>query len=376
MTPQTVRVELAAAGGCDRSYDIRVGQGILAEIGPQLAAHKVTRAVVIADAAVVAQHARIALESLHAAGLDTLVLEVASGEGSKAAGEAARLWGDLAEAAVDRKTHIVAVGGGVVGDLAGFVAATYVRGLAVWQVPTTLVAQVDSAIGGKTGINLPAGKNLVGCFWQPCGVFSDINSLATLPKREYLSGLAEVVKYGVIRDESFFAWLEEHRQAVAAADPAALHHIILTSSRHKAEVVSQDEHETSGLRAILNYGHTFAHAFESASGYGRFLHGEAVSLGMVAAARLACRLGRIDSELVDRQNRLLAELGLPTDVDSVARELATDELLAIMRRDKKAVSGQLRFVLPTRLGHVELVDGISAADVAAVLETTGLEATG
>jgi 3-dehydroquinate synthetase len=345
--PQTVRVEFSGGAGLNRSYDITVGRNILGDLGQQLAAAGCRRSVLISDAAVAASHAKAVLSGLQAASLNTLTLTVPSGEASKAVSEAARLWEALAEAEVDRQTHIVAVGGGVVGDLAGFVAATYVRGLAVWQVPTTLVAQVDSAIGGKTGINLPIGKNLVGCFWQPRGVFSDIDTLATLPDRERRSGLAEVVKYGMIQDEAFFSWMEAHTVEINAADPAALHHIILTSSRHKAEVVSQDVHETSGLRAIL--------------------HGEAVSLGMVAAARLSCRLGRIDRELVQRQDRLLIALGLPINVSEVASGLSTDNLLSIMRRDKKAISGRLRFVLPTRLGHVELVDGISPSDVAAVL---------
>ncbi len=361
MRPQTVRVEFSGSAGRDHSYDITVGRNILGDVGQQLAAAGCRRAVLISDAAVAASHAKRVLAGLQSASVNTLTLTVPSGEASKAVSEAARLWEALAEAAVDRQTHIVAIGGGVVGDLAGFVAATYVRGLAVWQVPTTLVAQVDSAIGGKTGINLPTGKNLVGCFWQPQGVFSDIDTLATLPDRERRSGLAEVVKYGMIRDEPFFSWLEAHTAEINAADPSALHHIILTSSRHKADVVSQDEHETSGLRAILNYGHTFAHAFESATGYGHFLHGEAV------AARLACRLGRIDHEIVQRQDRLLTALSLPINVSEVVSGLSTDNLLSIMRRDKKAISGQLRFVLPNRLGHVELVDGISPADVSAVL---------
>ncbi|MGA0039044.1 MAG: 3-dehydroquinate synthase [Pirellulales bacterium] len=371
MTSQTVRVELAGDAAADRSYTIAVGQGVLAEVGPALKAAGCTRAVVIADAAVAGSHGSRVRSRLESAGIESLTFTVASGEGSKAASEAVRLWEAFAEAAIDRKTQIVAVGGGVIGDLAGFVAATYVRGLGVWHVPTTLVAQVDSAIGGKTGINLPTGKNLVGSFWQPRGVFSDIDTLATLPAREFRSGLAEVVKYGMIRDAAFFDWLEVHQSAIAAADAEALHEIILISSRHKAEVVSQDEHETSGLRAILNYGHTFAHAFESASGYGQFLHGEAVSLGMAAAARLALILGRIDAALVERQDALLAALGLPIDFVAVSRGLKTDDLLAIMRRDKKAVSGKLRFVLPTRLGHVELVDGIDATMVAGVLAGQG-----
>jgi 3-dehydroquinate synthetase len=204
--PQTVRVEFSGGAGLNRSYDITVGRNILGDLGQQLAAAGCRRAVLISDAAVAASHAKAVLSGLQAASLNTLTLTVPSGEASKAVSEAARLWEALAEAEVDRQTHIVAVGGGVVGDLAGFVAATYVRGLAVWQVPTTLVAQVDSAIGGKTGINLPIGKNLVGCFWQPRGVFSDIDTLATLPDRERRSGLAEVVKYGMIQDEAFFSW--------------------------------------------------------------------------------------------------------------------------------------------------------------------------
>jgi 3-dehydroquinate synthase len=285
--------------------------------------------------------------SLKGAGIDTAAVTVPSGEASKSLAEAGRLWAALAAQAVDRQTHVVAVGGGVVGDLAGFVAATFARGLPVWQVPTTLVAQVDSAIGGKTGINLEAGKNLVGCFWQPCGVFADITTLATLPDREFTSGLAEVVKYGMILDAEFFAWLEGHAAALVARDPQALVHAVERSAALKARVVAEDEREQTGLRAVLNYGHTFAHAFETAAGYGTLLHGEAVSVGMACAARLAEQLGRIGSDIVARQDALLAACQLPRSVPSLTA--STDDLL------------------PDRIGHVELVADIDRGLVATVI---------
>lgn len=254
----------------------------------------------------------------------------------------------------------------MVGDLAGFVAAGFARGLPCWQIPTTLVAQVDSAIGGKTGINLPAGKNLVGAFWQPQGVVADIDTLTTLPNREFISGLAEVVKYGMILDAEFFAWLESHADAIVAREPAAITPVVQRSAELKAYVVERDEREQTGLRACLNYGHTFAHAFETATGYGTLLHGEAVSLGMVAAARLACSLGRIDEAVVTRQQRLLEQLGLPLVTDSLGG-ISDDTLLAIMARDKKTLNGQLRFVLPDRIGHVELVEDIDAKAASAAI---------
>jgi 3-dehydroquinate synthase len=224
-------------------------------------------------------------------------------------------------------------------------------------VPTTLVAQVDSAIGGKTGINLAAGKNLVGAFWQPRGVFADIDTLATLPAREFISGFAEVVKYGMILDAPFFGWLEANTAALLAREPAALAHAVERSAALKADVVARDERELTGLRAILNYGHTFAHAYETAAGYGTLLHGEAVAIGMARAARLARDLGRVPTELVARQDRLLTALELPT-APPAGPGMAADRLLDIMARDKKTVAGRLRFVLPTRIGHVELVETV------------------
>jgi 3-dehydroquinate synthase len=347
----------------DRSYAIVIGSDLLGSIGAVVAA-AASRAVVIADAAVAASHATTVSTALAAAGVAVDRVSVSSGEGSKSVAGLERLWNEMARLAVDRRTHVVAVGGGVVGDLAGFAAATFGRGLGVWHVPTTLVAQVDSAIGGKTGINLEGGKNLVGSFWQPRGVFADVATLGTLPDREFQSGLAEVVKYGVILDPEFFAWLEAHVGAILARAPAPLAHVVGRSAALKAGVVEQDERELSGLRAILNYGHTFAHAYETAGGYGRLLHGEAVAIGMDDAATLAAALGRIDGAAVERQRRLLVAFGLPV---SPPAAFAPDDLLAIMARDKKTVGGRLRFVLPTRIGHVELVDGIDPAVVRRVL---------
>lgn len=360
----TIHVHLAGDGSADRSYDIRIGTDVVGEIGAAIAHRSGTRAVVISDAAVAA-HAAAVTVALDANGIDTFSIAVPSGEASKSLAEAGRLWEMLAAQAVDRQTHLIAVGGGVVGDLTGFVAATFARGLPVWQVPTTLVAQVDSAIGGKTGINLNAGKNLVGCFWQPCGVFADIATLATLPDREFTSGLAEVVKYGMILDAEFFAWLESNAAALVARDPQRLVHAVERSAALKARVVAEDEREQTGLRAVLNYGHTFAHAFETAAGYGTLLHGEAVSIGMVCAARLAERLGRIGSDIVARQDALLAACHLPRSIPSLGA--STDDLLAIMARDKKSIGGRLRFILPDRIGHVELVAGIDPGLVASVI---------
>ncbi len=369
MALRTIHVRIVGGPpAADRSYDILIGPAASAAIGPALAAAGATRAVVIADAAVVEPHAARVLAALAAAGIVAETIAVPSGESSKSIAEAGRLWEHFARHAVDRGTHVVAVGGGVVGDLAGFVAATFARGLPVWQVPTTLVAQVDSAIGGKTGINLEHGKNLVGAFWQPRGVFADTAALATLPDREYTSGLAEVLKYGVILDADFFAWLEAHAAAIRGREPEALLHIVERSAALKAHVVERDEHETSGLRAILNYGHTFAHAFETSAGYGTLLHGEAVALGMAAAARLAEATGRVDQAFVARQDALLRSLGLPVAAADLSWTLPpADELLAIMGRDKKTVGGRLRFVLPSRIGHVEVVDGVAPDLVRRVL---------
>lgn len=346
---------LVSVALADRSYDIEIGQGNLAQTARFIhARRKCTHAVVIADERVVEPHAAAVVGSLSSAGVRVDLLTVASGEPSKSVDQAARLWNELLARGADRKTVVVAIGGGVVGDLAGFVAATYGRGLDFVQIPTSLLAQVDSSVGGKVGINLPAAKNMVGAFWQPRGVLIDLNVLATLPEREYISGLAEVAKYGVILDADFFAWLENHQVALKNRDLTALARVVARSCELKAEVVRQDEREETGLRAVLNYGHTFAHAIEAVAGYGQYLHGEAVAIGMACAAELAYRLQRVDDQFVDRQRELLSRLGLPVTLSG----LDVSELLAAMQRDKKVEHGRLRFVLPRRLGLVELVSDV------------------
>lgn len=347
-----------------RSYEIEIASGNLGRLGEFIRRRrKCTHAVMITDSHVEDPHANRAAESLAAAGAAIDLLVVEPGEQTKSAESAAWLWRKLLELGTDRKSLVVAVGGGVVGDLAGFVAATFARGLPFFQVPTTLLAQVDSSVGGKVGVNLPGAKNMVGAFWQPAGVLIDTDVLATLPDREYRSGLAEVVKYGVILDAEFFAELEAHVAELDARQSDVLARTIARCCRLKADVVEQDEREETGLRAVLNYGHTFAHALEAVTGYDAWLHGEAVAVGMMCAARLAERLGRIGAELTRRQESLLTALKLPVKLGRVDRQ----ELLAAMQRDKKVEHGRLRFVLPSRLGHVELVDEVPAADVEAAL---------
>lgn len=359
MTTHALRVDLGP-----RSYDIEVGRGTLAALPDFLLKRQaVSHAIVVTDSGVEALHAAPAAEALAAAGITCDLLVVEAGEGSKSLAVAESLWCKLLELETDRKSIVVALGGGVVGDLAGFVAATYGRGLALVQVPTTLLAQVDSSVGGKTGINLPGAKNMVGAFWQPIGVLVDPAVLATLPDREYRSGLAEVVKYGVILDSNLFEFLEQHVSQINARDADTLAHVIARCCRLKADVVEQDEREESGLRAVLNYGHTFGHALEATTGYATWLHGEAVAIGMMQAARLAERLGRVDSRLVARQKQLLTALHLPVASDRIDR----DALMAAMLHDKKVAHGQLRFILPDRIGHVELVGSISPDLVRTIL---------
>jgi 3-dehydroquinate synthase len=348
----------------DRSYEIEISRGNLGQLASFIRQRRsCSHAIIITDSHVGPLHAQPLVKSLESAGIRADLLTVPAGETSKCVAQAEQLWNELANRNTDRKTVVVAIGGGVVGDLGGFIAATYTRGLAFVQIPTTLLAQVDSSVGGKVGINLPAAKNIVGAFWQPAGVLIDLDVLKTLPEREFRSGLAEVVKYGVIMDVEFFDYLEQYADAIGRRDGDALEYIVAQSCRLKAEVVTQDEREETGRRAILNYGHTFCHAIEQVSGYGQFLHGEAVAIGMICASRLAEKLGRIDPVVTDRQKTLLKRLSLPVEIPP----LEEDALLVAMQLDKKTESGQLRFVLPTRLGHVELVSGVETEVVRSVL---------
>jgi 3-dehydroquinate synthase len=356
----TIRVELG-----ERSYDIRIVSDDRRGLGP-FARERCggSLAFVVSDEHV-GQHADAAANSLTAAGFRTAMSVLPSGESQKALVTASHLYDGLAEIRADRHTLVVAVGGGVIGDLAGFAAATFNRGLPLLMVPTTLLAMVDSSVGGKVGVNHPKAKNLIGAFHQPAGVWIDTAALDTLPDREYRSGLAEVVKYGVILDADFFAWLESNADAVLRRDAEAVRYIVGRSCRLKADVVERDERETTGLRAVLNYGHTFAHAFETVGGYGVWLHGEAVSAGMLCASLLAERRGLIDHTATERQHRLLETFGLPT----APRDWPADELIAVMRNDKKASAGRLRFVLPRRIGEAALFDDVPEADVRWVLES-------
>lgn len=357
---QTVRVNLA-----ERSYDIQIGTGNLAGAGRFLADRaKVTHVALITDDHVHKPYAMQVAESFGEQDIETDVIVVEPGEESKSLEVAEALWQGLLDMGADRKTVLAAVGGGVVGDLAGFIAATYARGLRFLQLPTSLLAQVDSSVGGKVGINLPTAKNMVGAFLQPLGVLIDTATLATLPDNEYRAGLAEVVKYGVILDAEFFDYLEANVAAVNDRDRDVLARIITRCCRLKADVVEKDEREETGLRAVLNFGHTYGHAFESLSGYGTLLHGEGVAIGMVCAARLAERLGRVDSQFTGRLRSLLESLGAPVDVPPLDHQQIVDAMM----HDKKVQHGTLHFVLPSRMGHVELVGHIDPADVRAVLQ--------
>ena len=304
---ETIGVELGP-----RSYRVGVvshelGLGAFARIcAPRSAA-----ALVVADENTDAIAGKVEA-SLKASGFRTNTVIVQAGEATKSLEWAGELYDELAELNADRRMLVVPVGGGVVGDLAGFAAATYNRGLPLFMVPTTLLAMVDSSVGGKVGINHPRGKNLIGAFHQPVGVFANTGFLDSLPDREFRSGLAEVVKYGVALDAGFFNHVEANAHAILARDPALLRSVVLQSCRLKADVVERDEREETGLRAVLNYGHTFAHAYEAVAGYGTWLHGEAVAAGMVSASRLAEALGRVDAEFTERQRALLAKFHLPT----------------------------------------------------------------
>ncbi len=350
---QQVSVELG-----DRTYEIRIGEQILGQT-PQMMPAGASRFLLVTDENVQVPHAETVLAALTDQGFTGSIACVPAGEKSKSTATLTTLYDELVAQSANRRTTVVAVGGGVVGDLAGFLAATYARGIPFIQVPTTLLAMVDSSVGGKTGINHPKGKNLIGAFHQPQGVIVDTGTLGTLPDREYRSGLAEVIKYGVIMDDVFFDWLEANVDGMLNRDASVLAHIVARSCELKAAVVRDDEFETTGLRAILNYGHTFAHAFEALSGYDELLHGEAVSIGMVCASRLAEKTDRIPRDVTVRQIKLLKAVGLPVDVPT-GQLNRREEIVRCMQLDKKTLDGQLRFILPDRIGHVELVDGISA----------------
>jgi 3-dehydroquinate synthase len=330
----------------DRSYDIAIGAGLIGQAATWEGLPAAAAALVVTNTTVAPLYGERLRAAL--AGRYRSVFEVVlpDGEDHKDWTTLNRIFDALLSHGCDRKTVLFALGGGVVGDMTGFAAASYMRGVPFVQVPTTLLAQVDSSVGGKTAINHPLGKNMIGAFYQPERVVCDLATLSTLPPRELSAGLAEVIKYGPIADLAFLDWIEANMAALIGRDPAALAHAVRRSCEIKAEVVGQDERE-AGLRAILNFGHTFGHAIEAGLGYGEWLHGEAVGCGMVMALQLSRRLGLVDEAFVQRMTALIARAGLPT----VGPALGADRYLELMRVDKKAEAGEIRFVVIDRPGH-------------------------
>lgn len=352
----------------ERSYPIRIERGALQNLD---AASLPNELAVLSNTIVAPLYAAPLAERLSAAGAKVTRFDAPEGETAKSLAMVSLAYDALAEGGITRRGAVVAVGGGVVGDLAGFVAATWMRGIDFIQVPTTLLAMVDSSVGGKTGVNHPRAKNLIGAFHQPTQVIIDPDCLRTLPERELRAGLAEVIKYGVIADADFFAWLEDNLDAALALDPEVLEYIIARCCKLKAEVVGEDERESDavGRRAILNYGHTAGHAFERIT-HDELVHGEAISIGMTVAAQLAIDLRTIDigagHNLLERQTRLFERAGLPTRHATYSFE----KLWAAMTLDKKSRGDAVNFILPTCLGHVELFKAVPPVAVRAALDKT------
>ncbi|HUD43196.1 MAG TPA: 3-dehydroquinate synthase [Dokdonella sp.] len=358
--PLEVRVALG-----DRGYPIRIGRGLLGEPAHWRGALRGRQALIVTDDIVGAHYLDPIIGALDGlGGLDHASITIPAGEAHKTLDQVERVFDALAAMRANRDVTLIALGGGVIGDLAGFAAACWMRGVGFVQMPTTLLAMVDSSVGGKTGVNLPAGKNLVGAFHQPRCVIADTATLDTLPPREYRSGLAEVVKYGAIGDRAFFEWLEARTDALIAREPAVLAEAIAVSCRNKAAIVERDERE-DGERALLNFGHTFGHALETEAGYGCLLHGEAVAIGMVMAARLSARIAGASVADAERLEALLEKLDLPTRLPAA---IAPGRLLDPMRLDKKNLDGRLRLILWKRLGEAR-ADFVDADRIAAFLSS-------
>ncbi len=355
-----------------RSYAVRIGPGLIAQAGEELADLLARpRVAVVTDRNVAALHLPALRDSLAAAGVSVAALELPPGEATKDWAHLTRTVEWLLAERIERRDLVVALGGGVIGDLAGFAAAVLRRGVRFVQAPTTLLAQVDSSVGGKTGINSPHGKNLVGAFHQPVRVLADIAALDTLPGRELRAGYAEVAKYGLLGDAAFFAWLERNGPAVAAGERAARTRAVTRSVEMKAAIVARDETE-EGERALLNLGHTFGHALEAATGYSqRLLHGEGVAIGCALAFDLSARLGLCPQEDPVRLRAHLASMGLPADLAAVPGGLpGTEALMALMAQDKKVVDGRLRFVLARGIGRAFVAEDVPAEALRAVLDAS------
>ncbi len=356
---QEVRINLA-----ERSYAISIDCGILRDLGKRIRDFAFSRSIaVISNPVVYDLYGAVLAHSLTREGFELTEIIVPDGEEHKTLEWAGKIYGELLKSRLDRRSAIIALGGGVIGDLAGFAASTYMRGIAVIQVPTTLLAQVDSSVGGKTGVNHPMGKNMIGTFWQPSLVWIDLDTLRTLPERELIAGMAEVIKYGVIRDRDVVDYLETNRDSIMNLDQQALRRMVKRSCEIKADVVSRDERE-SGLRAILNYGHTIGHAIETVTGYKRYLHGEAVAIGMFAEALLSKRLGYADEQDVQRIKAVIESYGLPVGIPA---DIDLRSALASIQIDKKAVQGQLPCILPETIGSVKIATDIPEEDMLWVL---------
>lgn len=347
----------------ERSYPIVIEKGVLAKVGQDLKKRKVgNRYCVIADDRVAELYGKLLLQSLSDAGIKAEMLTFPHGESHKNLETIASLVSGLAQLGFDRKDAIIAFGGGVSGDIAGFVASAYMRGIPFVQIPTTLLAQVDSSVGGKTGVDIPEGKNLVGAFYQPKAVYIDIEVLKTLPAEEFLGGLAEVIKYGVIRDRKFFEFLQVNREAILQLDEECITQMIYTCCKIKAEVVSEDEKE-GGVRRILNFGHTIGHAVEGASDYS-IIHGLAVSIGMVAAAKLAVLNNVLTEKDAQQIEKILVDYNMPVVVPA---ELDRERIKKYLLTDKKTVGGTVFFVLPTMIGDTVITDKVSPEHIDKVL---------
>lgn len=344
-----------------RSYEVHIGSALLEQTG--LYCSKLNglgrRCAVITDSNVGPLYAERVESNLQSAGFEPTRLTVPAGESSKALSVAGFLCDQMIAAGLDRKSFVIALGGGVIGDLAGFVAAIYFRGIPYVQIPTTVVSQVDSSVGGKTGVNAPGGKNLIGAFHQPLLVLADVDTLQTLPKREFNEGFAEIVKHAIIRDADLFGTLAKEGAKIELAP------LITRNVQIKAQIVGEDEFETKGLRALLNFGHTIGHAIENSAGYGRYLHGEAISLGLVAAARISASKAGLSGEEVSQIEALLRSLDLPT---LLPNEIPTASLMAALGTDKKFVEGKVRFVVSPKIGSAYLSNEVTAEEIEAAIE--------
>ncbi|MEO0689629.1 MAG: 3-dehydroquinate synthase [Pseudomonadota bacterium] len=362
---RTIRVELSG-----RSYDVLVGQGLLAKAGA-LADGLLRKAIVpvVADANAWARHGETLRDGLAAAGKEIALFTVAPGESSKSWSELEKLTNWLLDQGVERGDHVIALGGGVVGDLTGFACAILKRGCGFIQIPTTLLAQVDSSVGGKTAINTQSGKNLIGAFHQPSLVLADTGVLSTLPPREMQAGFAEVIKYGALGDAGFFDWCETNAKAVLAHDTAALNEAVARSVEAKARIVAEDERELSGRRALLNLGHTFGHALEAETGFSAdLLHGEAVAIGMGLAARYSARRGELSHGDAERVVAVIAASGLRAETGALGLSCDGARLVEHMRHDKKMDAGTLPFLLLRAIGEAYMARDVDLADVAAFLD--------